>query len=543
MDFVKIQGYKSFKKIAVCLHPINLLIGANGAGKSNFLSLFEMLGNLYEKRVASYVAQMGGVNKFFYQGLKQTEKIEIEIGQKLNSYVLSLMESDGKLLIAHEKLGYSYFGQLSTVDIGKYQEEAGLKDYDGMRRGDYIKGYISQIRKFHFHDTGRRSPFTADSHIVNDAYRMYEHGENLAAILYRIQREKPVAYRRIIRVIQSVAPYFSDFYFQPTEADMVRLQWQDKYSSMIYGPTDLSDGTIRFIALTVLFMQPWLPRVIIIDEPELGLHPVAIEKLSGLIKMAAQKGTQVIVATQSAELISNFEPEDVLTVNQNEDGTTINRLNSEELAHWLEDYTLGDLWKQNIMKGDFPYSIFNPTPIPADETFSYDIRQKMKEVYRQVQDLRLGGVSDWVLKQYLFPPKNLSRMIITENYDIILPDYHDMTIKMEPLVKAVYILFLRHEEGILFKCLSDYREELYDIYVDIRKKSNNNGAHLSEEKIRQSIEALTNPLSNSINEKCARIRQAFTLQFDESLAGSYFIDGNRGEPKKIPLDRKLVEWK
>ena len=102
MDFVKIQGYKSFRKIAVCLHPINLLIGANGAGKSNFLSLFEMLGNLYEKRLASYVAQMGGVNKFFYQGLKQTEKIEIEIGQKLNSYVLSLMESDGKLLIAHE---------------------------------------------------------------------------------------------------------------------------------------------------------------------------------------------------------------------------------------------------------------------------------------------------------------------------------------------------------------------------------------------------------------------------------------------------------
>lgn len=134
-------------------------------------------------------------------------------------------------------------------------------------------------------------------------------------------------------------------------------------------------------------------------------------------------------------------------------------------------------------------------------------------------------------------------MVITENYDIILPDYHDMTIKMEPLVKAVYILFLRHDEGILFKCLSDYREELYDIYVDIRKKSNNNGAHLSEEKIHQSIEALTNPLSNSINEKCARIRQAFTLQFDESLAESYFIDGNRGEPKKIPLDRKFVEWK
>ena len=192
--------------------------------------------------------------------------------------------------------------------------------------------------------------------------------------------------------------------------------------------------------------------------------------------------------------------------------------------------------------GKSPYNPFDPTPLTADDTFSYDIRQKMKEVYKQVQDLRLSGVSDWVLKQYLFPPKELSRMVITENYDIVLPDYHDMVIKMEPLVKAVYILFLRHEKGILFKCLSDYREELYNIYVDIRRKSNT-GAHFSEEKIRQSIEALTNPLSNSINEKCARIRQVFTLQFDESLAKSYAIDGLWGEPKKIALDRKLVEWK
>lgn len=233
--------------------------------------------------------------------------------------------------------------------ITEFQSESSLKDH----KEEDLSNYISQIRKFHFHDTGRRSPFTADSHIVNDAYRMYEHGENLAAILYRIQREADGLSSHHPRHSEC-GSYFSDFYFQPTEADMVRLQWQDKYSSMIYGPTDLSDGTIRFIALTVLFMQPWLPRVIIIDEPELGLHPVAIEKLSGLIKMAAQKGTQVIVATQSAELISNFEPEDVLTVNQNEDGTTINRLNSEELAHWLEDYTLGDLWKQNIMKGGQP---------------------------------------------------------------------------------------------------------------------------------------------------------------------------------------------
>ena len=355
MDYIRINGYKSFKNLSVQLRPINLLIGANGAGKSNFLSLFEMLGNIYEKRLAAYVAQVGGVDKLLYQGRKVTEQIDLELRQNQKFYQLSLMESDGKLIVQNEAVGTENFPALfESVNINQYSDESKLKEYMSTKTGEYLNEYISQIRKFHFHDTGRRSPFTADSHIVNDAYRMYEHGENLAAILYRILREKPMAYRRIIRVIQSIAPYFSDFYFQPTEADMVRLQWQDRYSSMIYGPTDLSDGTIRFIALTVLFMQPWLPKVIIIDEPELGLHPVAIEKLAGLIRMAAQKGTQVIIATQSAELISNFEPEDVLTVDQNEDGSRIERLNRAALEHWLDEYTLGDLWKQNIMKGGQP---------------------------------------------------------------------------------------------------------------------------------------------------------------------------------------------
>ena len=354
MDEITIKGYKSFKNLAVLLRPINLLIGANGAGKSNFLSLFEMLSSVYEKRLATYVAQVGGVDKLLCQGRKVTERIDLELRQNQKFYQLSLMESDGKLIVQNEAVGTSSDDAFESVNINQYADESKLKEYMSTKTGEYLNEYISQIRKFHFHDTGRRSPFTVDSHIVNDAYQMYEHGENLAAILYRIQREKPMAYRRIIRVIQSVAPYFSDFYFQPTAADMVRLQWKDKYSSMIYGPTDFSDGTIRFIALAVLFMQPWLPKVIIIDEPELGLHPVAIEKLSGLIRMAAQKGTQVIIATQSAELISNFEPEDVLTVDQNEEGSTIKRLDRAALEHWLDEYTLGDLWKQNIMRGGQP---------------------------------------------------------------------------------------------------------------------------------------------------------------------------------------------
>lgn len=356
MDSIKIKGYKSFKDLVVPLRKINLLIGANGSGKSNFLSLFELLGNVYDGRLAQSVAQAGGVDKILHQGRKVTERVEVCVVDGKNSYVLSLVESDGKLMVEHEKLGYNagYWRGWSFTTISEYTPETCLKTYSGMRRGDYIKDYVSQIRKFHFHDTGRKSPFTSDSDIINDSYRMYAHGENIAAILFKIRDEHPLAYKRIIRVIQSVAPFFNDFYLEPTEAGKIRLQWQDKFSEMIYGPTDLSDGTIRFIALAILFMQPRLPKIIIIDEPELGLHPVAIEKLSGLIKMAAQRGTQIIAATQSAELISNFEPEDILTVNQREGYTTIERLDGSSLEKWLDEYTIGDLWKQKIMKGGQP---------------------------------------------------------------------------------------------------------------------------------------------------------------------------------------------
>ena len=178
----------------------------------------------------------------------------------------------------------------------------------------------------------------------------------------------------------------------------------------------------------------------------------------------------------------------------------------------------------------------------ADESFDDDVRLLMQDVYSRVMDLKLQGVSEWTLKRYLFPEKKLSRLVITDKYDVVLPDYHNRVIKMEPLVKAIFILFLRHEEGIVFKSLPDYRDELYDIYKDIRA-SMDKPVQMSEERIQQSILSVTNPLSNSINEKCARVRAAFVSQFDESISSAYYIDGKRGEVKRISLDRSLVDWK
>lgn len=355
MDLIKIKGYKSFKDITIPLNKINILIGSNGAGKSNFLSLFQLLGNAYDGFLARSVAMSGGVDKLLHKGRKVTDRISIEVMEDRNSYALDLMESDGSIIVENEKLGNTgELGHWTYATISNYRPETALRDYHDATRGDYIRRYMSQIKKFHFHDTGRTSPFTGESNIVNDSYYLYSNGENLAAFLYGIKDKNPMAYKRIVRVIQSVAPFFHDFYLQPNESGGVRLQWRDKFSEVIYGPNDLSDGTIRFIALAVLFMQPSLPKVIVIDEPELGLHPVAIEKLAGLIKAAANRGTQVIAATQNAELISNFAPEDILTVDQRDGESVISRLHEDELSQWLNDYTLGDLWKQRIMKGGQP---------------------------------------------------------------------------------------------------------------------------------------------------------------------------------------------
>ena len=178
--------------------------------------------------------------------------------------------------------------------------------------------------------------------------------------------------------------------------------------------------------------------------------------------------------------------------------------------------------------------------LPADLGFNSQEEDEstddlIEEVRERIAKLRQRGVAEYILERLIHPDDRLSRMIVTKDGRIILPDYNNMEIKMEPLVKAVYLLFLRHPEGIAFKHLPDYRQELTKIYSGLRP------AGLTEKALR-SIEDVTNPTLNSINEKCARIRGAFVGQFDDHMAKSYYIDGRRGEPKKITLSRDLIIW-
>ncbi len=346
MDYIEIAGYKSIKEAKIEIRPINILIGANGAGKTNFLSFFEFFSNLYERKLEQYISLNGGEDKMLHHGSKVTELIysKLTFDKGVNSYSFNLEKSSEGFIFTKEELWYNY----NAWNIAEFGKESSIK-FSGLYRAKYIKNYLNSFKKYHFHDTGKNSPFNKLSHKENDSYFLYEKGDNLAAFLYKIQKEHPIVYNRIIKVIQSIAPYFSDFYIQPNDEEYMRLQWQDKFSSTVYGISDLSDGTIRFIALVVLFMQPELPKTLIIDEPELGLHPFAISKLAGMIQSVASKGTQVIVATQSIDLLSYFNPEDIVAVDLHDGASVFTRLKQEELEIWLTDYALGDLWKRNII--------------------------------------------------------------------------------------------------------------------------------------------------------------------------------------------------
>lgn len=178
---------------------------------------------------------------------------------------------------------------------------------------------------------------------------------------------------------------------------------------------------------------------------------------------------------------------------------------------------------------DFADNEFN------SQVFREDIDDLMEEVRERVKKLRQRGVAEHLLMELIHPETILSKLIVTKQFQIILPDYQNMEIKMEPLVKAVYFLFLNHPEGIRFKNLPDYRKELTEIYLKLKP----NGL---TEKVEKSIEDVTNPLLNSINEKCARIRGVFLEHFDNRVAQYYYINGMRANPKKIVLSRELIIW-
>ena len=344
---VIIDGYKFIQLTDVELRPINILIGSNGVGKTNFISFFKLINIIYEQRLHNYTMQ-NSAERLFHYGLKRTSELKGYLAFGDNAYEVRLQARDnGSLFIAEER---SYY-QSSSFNVSNI-DESQIKN-SSTYRDRWLRDYLQSYKIFHFHDTSKGAPLRSSANINDNRYLKTD-GSNLPAFLFMLQEKYPKTLRRIELTIRSVMPYFGNFSLAPSLLDesQINLQWSDiENNEKYFDANDLSDGSIRFIALATLLLQPTLPKVIIIDEPELGLHPTAIVKLAGMIKSVASRGCQIIVSTQSVNLINNFDAEDIITVDRKDKQSTFNRLNNDTLQHWLNDYSLGELWTKSIING------------------------------------------------------------------------------------------------------------------------------------------------------------------------------------------------
>lgn len=352
---IEITGYKSIADQYLPIGPINVLIGANGAGKSNFIGVFRLLRQIVEQRLQNTVREAGGAERWLHLGSKSTNEIRFALHFETNHYevVLASTQTDG-LFISSEQAGFqgSRYNDPYWKPIATNELESSLlqkKQYNNIAR--YTYDALKSWRVYHFHDTSDSAAVKKHNKLNDNAF-LREDAANLAAFLYLIQQVEPNHYQRIVKIVQRVVPNFRDFHLRPNplNPDFIALEWESHSSDYLFSAAELSDGSLRFICITTMLLQPNPPGLILLDEPELGLHPSAITLLAGLLQKAAYRA-QVIISTQSAALVSLFQPEDIVVVEQQNNASTFRRLQPETLKQWLEEYTLGSLWEKNIIGG------------------------------------------------------------------------------------------------------------------------------------------------------------------------------------------------
>ena len=362
IEFLEIKGFKSIKETRIKLNPVNILIGSNGSGKSNFISFFKLMKAIANRQLQRFLKEED-IDKLLYFGRKTTSELYGKVvfskkAQHHNAYFFNLAQNNtGGLFIETEGSGYNN-NDCHNYFTKNNSEESEIAHSLSHTKNQYLIDYLSSFRIFHFHDTSNTS-FLRKGCAVSDHLYLKPDGRNLPAMLYLLKEKHPIIFHRIEKTIQSVAPYISNFILEPSGLNNkeIELRWMDSGDpESNFSAYQLSDGTLRFIALAVLLMQPNPPAVIIIDEPELGLHPFAIEKLAGMVQ-AASSTAQIIAATQSPGFISHFSSDDVIVIDKSEveNQTVFNRLNTDALRNWLEDFTLGDLWERNIINAAQPF--------------------------------------------------------------------------------------------------------------------------------------------------------------------------------------------
>ena len=361
LDKLTIKGFKSIKALKNFeLKNLNILIGSNGAGKSNFIDFFRMISAMMKPDgLKEYIA--GNADVYLFGGPKETKRIIIKLVFGNNGYDFDLVPNEeGFFLIFNEKR--HYFPANSTRNLGSgnfnprllHEKDDSAVFGSGHGASWYTYEAICSWKIYHFHDTTKEAGMRRFQNIEHNE-TLFTDASNIAPFLFRLKKEKKEDYKKIIDTVRLALPFFDDFILKPNDSEKVRLDWRQKgLKDYPMRPGQLSDGAIRFICLTTALLQPDPPSTIVIDEPELGLHPYAIEILAEMLQAASNK-MQVVVSTQSPALVDCFESQDIIVVNRKDGASDFIRLSPAELSAWLEDYSLGELWRKNILTGSPSY--------------------------------------------------------------------------------------------------------------------------------------------------------------------------------------------
>lgn len=354
---LKIHGFKSVNHLDnLALGPVNVLIGANGSGKSNFIFFFKMLNHMAHSfgELQTFIGKYGGANSLLHEGAGITSQIEASLGFETESgvsdyYSRLVYAAPDTLVFADEKFRFSSETVSPWHFLGSGHRETKLAEVSAPEAGNLLK-LMRGCLVYQFHNTSETSRIRQKWN-VSDSRFLKEDGANLASFLHRLRESEHGYYRRIVETVRLAAPFFDDFVLEP-EHHSVMLQWKERNSDIIFGPHLVSDGTLRAMAIISLLLQPEanLPSVIILDEPELGLHPYAINIVAGLLK-SVSTFAQVIIATQSVTVIDCFDPDEIIVADRPGRESVFTRPDPEKLRHWLDEYSMAELWEKNVIGG------------------------------------------------------------------------------------------------------------------------------------------------------------------------------------------------
>ncbi len=367
IESVRIKGFRPLADVEIKdMRPVTAFIGSNGSGKSNIIRFFNMLSLTLKRQLDDYVQFQGGADDQLFDGRAKTPQIQAELslrslqGRSDYKFTLAWGHPD-RFLFTEEAFRFVRKNEQSPSDwqhLGSAHSEAKIpeaaqsQDFSGVDTATarFIVDVLTNCSVYHFHDTSYKSDFKESWDVLDNAY-LHPRGGNLAAILLRLQHEDIKRYELICRHIARVLPNFDRFQLDEVYGK-VALRWKAKRSDKTFGAHLTSDGSLRFFALVTLLNLPseMLPKIILLDDPELGLHPKAIDLIGGMIKSLAVE-RQIIVATQSPLLVDSFSLEELAVLDLKDGRTQIRRLSTKEYIRWLDDYTTGDLWRMNMLGG------------------------------------------------------------------------------------------------------------------------------------------------------------------------------------------------